>query len=302
MNYQHQYHAGNAPDCFKHLSLVLALQHLLRKDAPLFYLDTHAGAGKYALQAGGEHESGISRLWSRRRELGALRPWLDLLSGGAVDGHLAQYPGSPLLAARLLRPEDHLVVCESQAVPWRSLREELQGRSRTSVLQEDGYGCLHAHLPPVEGRGLVLLDPPYEAPDEWERLGDALVTAQRRWPQGVFLVWYPVKIRGRITRLWQALRPHFGFEIVELLQAPEEGRDRLIGSGLLMVRPPWGLREQLAAALSQMGPELSEPDGRGFWSLRMAAFPKLAATDPAFHGQQRLGGKTVPDTRKKGRS
>ena len=268
MNYDHHYHAGNSADCIKHLALSLTLQILIRKDTPLAYIDTHAGAGRYALGKEGEHSQGISRLWADRRSLPQAGTWLKVIGHENADGLLRHYPGSPALAAALLRPGDRMVLCERQPEVAACLRKILGKRPHTSILAEDGYHALFGQIPPPEKRGLVLIDPPFERHDEWKRLADGLVRAYARWPQGVYLIWYPVKIRGTITRLWQALRERLPVFVYELLQMPEEGREQLFGSGLILVNPPWGLREALAAALTELGPRLASPQIGGSWSLR----------------------------------
>ena len=273
MNYDHQYHAGNAADCVKHLALSLTLQILTRKDSPLAYIETHAGAGRYTLGTQGEHLQGVSRLWVDRRSLPHVGAWLKIVSNENTDGALRHYPGSPALAAALLRSTDRMVLCEEQPEVATRLRKAMGKRAHTSVIGEDGYRALFGQIPPPEKRGLVLIDPPFERRDEWERLADILIRAYQRWPQGVYLVWYPVKIRGTITRLWQALRERLPAFACELLQMPEEGREQLFGSGLIVVNPPWGLREALAAALTELGPLLSAPQGGGLWSLRCQGWP-----------------------------
>ncbi len=273
VNYRHDHHAGNAADCLKHLTLSLALERLLHKDAPLFYLETHAGAGRYSLANAGEHSAGVDRVWAARRELKGLSPWLDLLEEGAEDGVLRHYPGSPVVAARLLRPGDRMVLAETVAVVREQLRHNLAGRARTSILGEDGYAILRGHLPPPERRGLILMDPPFERRDEWEALAKAIIGAHARWPQGCQIVWYPVKVRGMISRLLQSLQRALDMEVVELRLEPETGGTNMVGSGLILVRPPWGLRERLLAALAVLGPVLAQG---GFWDLSYRALPQSA--------------------------
>lgn len=274
MNYDHQFHAGNAADCCKHLALTLFLQALTRKDAPLAYIDTHAGAARYALAREGEYLEGIGRLWSDRRSLVHAATWLKTVAAANADGALRHYPGSPAVAAALLRPTDRMVLCEQEAEPAQALRAAMGRRAHTSILAENGYRALFAQIPPAERRGLVLLDPPFEARDEWERLTDTLLRAYKIWPQGAYLVWYPVKTRGIITRFLQGLRGKLPATVMELLQRPEEGRERLIGSGLLMVNPPWGVVDNLAAAFAEIGPLLADPAMGGRWSLRCEGWPK----------------------------
>ncbi|MEY2341789.1 23S rRNA (adenine(2030)-N(6))-methyltransferase RlmJ [Acidithiobacillus sp. IBUN Pt1247-S3] len=277
MNYRHQFHAGNAADCMKHLALVLALTQLLEKDRPFYYVDTHAGAGRYALTAGGEAQEGIQRLWPQRRELTELRPWLDLLLPENAGKELTTYLGSPLLAVRLLRPQDQIFLLEKMPQIAQELRQALAGRPQSSILLEDGYQFLRRVAPPAAGRGLILVDPAFEAADEWERLAESLLAALQHWPQASFLVWYPIKIRGKISRLCQHLQVHTALQSVELLWEADSGRERLIGSGLLLIRPVWGFVEPLLAALGRMAPQLAP---RGEWSLQLRALPQAARQLP----------------------
>ncbi|MCE5387254.1 MAG: 23S rRNA (adenine(2030)-N(6))-methyltransferase RlmJ [Acidithiobacillus sp.] len=286
MNYQHQFHAGNAADCSKHLALVLALELLGKKDKPLFFMDTHGGAGRYELRFAAEARQGVHRLWEQRRNLPALGPWLDLLARENPGGTLTSYLGSPLLAARMLRPQDRMVVGELVPAVATRLRQELQRRPNTSVLAEDGYALLRGHLPPREGRGLVLIDPPYERADEWERLTEALLEARQRWPQGSFLLWYPRKNRAKIARLWQDLRRQMEFQVIELAFAEESGVERMTGSGLCFIRPPWGLLDRLLPAYHAMGPCLSEA---GYWGIQVQNFAKLPGS---------YGGKMAKEEKK----
>jgi len=280
VNYSHDHHAGNAADCLKHLALTLALERLRQKDAPLFYLDTHAGAGRYLLSPEGENRLGVDRVWAARRQLGSLSPWLELLAQDAENGVLKRYPGSPVIAARLLRAEDRMVLAETVATARERLRQALGGRSRTSILSEDGYTTLGAHLPPAEMRGLILMDPPFERRDEWEVLAKAIVAAHTRWPQGTQIVWYPIKVRGMISRLFRVLEQALDFEVVELRQERETGGVGMVGSGLILVRPPWGLRERLLSALAALGPILARA---GFWDLSYRALSR----DRLAHGGAR---------------
>ncbi|XTI72331.1 23S rRNA (adenine(2030)-N(6))-methyltransferase RlmJ [Acidithiobacillus sp. AC3] len=273
MNYRHQFHAGNAADCMKHLALVLALTRLLQKDRPLYFVDTHAGAGRYTVSAEGEAKDGIHRLWPQRRELAELRPWLDLLLPDNPGKELQHYLGSPLLAARLLRPQDPLFLLEKVPEIAQELREALVGRGQTSILQEDAYQFLRRPAPPAAGRGLVLVDPAFEAAEEWERLAEALISALQHWPLASFLVWYPIKIRGKISRLLAQLQAQTALQSIELLWESDAGQERLRGSGLVLLRPVWGFVEPLLAVLGRMAPSLAL---QGEWSVQLRGLPQVA--------------------------
>jgi 23S rRNA (adenine2030-N6)-methyltransferase len=208
MNYRHAFHAGNFADVFKHTILVGLLQALKEKPAPFCYLDTHAGAGRYDLRGveaarTGEAESGIVRLLGAQAEAPPLlRAYLDLIAAlnlAGYSGHaIAIYPGSPLIASHLLRPSDRAVLCELQGEEAAALKALFAGDARIGVHQRDGYAALAALLPPKERRGLVLIDPPFEAQEgEFCAIEAALKSAYARWPTGIYAIWYPIKPRRR---------------------------------------------------------------------------------------------------------
>ncbi len=253
MNYRHAFHAGNFADVFKHAVLTLALGALHRKDAPFCYLDTHAGAGRYDLedapaQASGEYRDGIARLWDWRDPPEELAAYLGAVRALNLCGRLRYYPGSPLLARSLLRAQDRMALCECQPEVAARLAREFAGDRQVTVrCGEDGYRVLKAWLPPRERRGLVLIDPPYEAEDEFGRVIAALCAAHRRWPTGTYMVWYPIKTRPPVARFHHALRES-GIRkilVVECLLYPEDVALRLNGCGLVILNPFWRLDQVL---------------------------------------------------------
>jgi 23S rRNA (adenine2030-N6)-methyltransferase len=257
MNYRHAYHAGNFADVLKHVALVLALDYLGRKDAPYFYLDTHSGRGDYPLTAGetqraGEYRDGIVRLLDAAAPPPAVAAYLDRIRElGVEDERLVAYPGSPRLAAACLRPGDRAAVCELEPREAAALRAELAGDDRFAVHERDGYEALKALVPPREKRGLALVDPPYEQPDEYDRLHAALVAAYARWPGGTYAAWYPIK-HGAAHASFLARMAATGIRrqlVVELVVRPEDSPVGLNGAGLLFVNPPWQLDVQLREAL-----------------------------------------------------
>jgi len=199
VNYRHGFHAGNFADVVKHTLLVLLLEALERKPAPLAYLDTHAGAGVYdlgseAARRTGEAAGGIGRLWPARGRLPAAAERLCQIVAALDAGDPPKlYPGSPWVAASLLRPTDRLVLAELHPEEARALKTEFQRDTRAAVHERDGYEMLKALTPPAERRGLVLLDPPYEQPEEFPELVKAVTAAHGRWSGGVYALWYPIK-------------------------------------------------------------------------------------------------------------
>lgn len=264
MNYRHAYHAGNHADVFKHAVLTLIVGHLLRKERPFFALDTHAGLGVYDLAAPealktGEAADGIGRVF----EAGSLRsaPALpEIVRGLNEPGSLRFYPGSPSVLRALLRADDRMVLSELHPEDQEVLRAAFRGDRRVGVHLRDGYEALLAFIPPPERRGLVLVDPPYEATDEAARLGASLVAACRKWPTGIFVAWFPIKNRETLRPLFSALAAG-GIEngiVAEFMRQPEDGV-RLAGSGMVILNPPWQLEDAIAALAFELAAILGAP-------------------------------------------
>lgn len=255
MNYRHGYHAGNFADVVKHIALVAILTHLKKKEASFAIIDTHGGRGAYDLDGEqarktGEAANGIGRL---RGLSGSLPPALATYLALAGQGG---YPGSPLIAARLMRSQDRLVAIEKHPEEAALLRGVLAPWRKATVAEADGYARLLKLLPPPERRGLVLIDPPFEAPDEFAQLATALRAAHRRFATGIYLVWYPVKAQGEAeTFVGETLTtgaPALTFEIA--IDAPET---KLARSGLLVLNPPYGFEEEMTAVLARLEPALA---------------------------------------------
>jgi len=269
MNYRHGYHAGNFADVAKHSLLTLLLTALSRKPAPWHYFDTHAGAGAYDLagedaRRSGEARDGILTLWAARGGLPAaverLCAVVAELNPGLAPGALPRiYPGSPRVAAALARDTDRLTLAELHPVEARALKAEFHGDQRTAVHQRDGYEMLRALVPPPEHRGLALLDPPYESPDEFTWLAEAVIACHGRWPAGIYALWYPIKDEPARKRFLRSLE-RSGLRrilLTEFRLGPKA--DALAGSGLLVVNPPWQsdgeMRECLQALVRVLAPD-----------------------------------------------
>jgi 23S rRNA (adenine2030-N6)-methyltransferase len=264
VKYRHAFHAGNFADVTQHVALVAALLRLTEKDRPLFLLDTHAGRGRYDIEGpGGEAASGVGRLASAGAPTShaALARYLGILRELNPAGTLATYPGSPLIAAALMRPGDRAAFCELQPGEAAALRREFRSDARVGVHARDGYEALGALLPPPEKRGLALIDPPYEETDaDFARVADALTGAAARWPQGVLMAWYPIKQGAVAARLHRRL---LGSGVTRLLVAelcvhPDDSRAGLNGSGLAIVNPPWRLDQDLRAIFPPLHAALAE--------------------------------------------
>ncbi len=282
MNYRHQYHAGNFADVMKHVLLVRLMRALQKKEKGFLYLDTHAGRGSYDLEvaaAGDTHErrpewpEGVGRLWSLAADAvpPALGEYLALVRDFDRDaGNLTAtprfYPGSPWLARRLARLVDRLALCEKHPAECAALQAELGGRAAVSVHEMNGYVALRAMLPPPERRALVLIDPPFEAQDEFAQIAAALREGLQRFPTGVFAVWYPLTGRARVDDFFAAVRalnppPTLA---AELTIADERSDIKLKGCGLLVINPPWQFEQEAAPALAFLGEALAQaPGGSG---------------------------------------
>jgi len=256
MNYRHAFHAGNFADCMKHALLVWLLRALARKPAAFAVLDTHAGIGAYDLAGEAAVRTGEA-LRGIFRVMAADPPELaDYL--GVVRG-LGMYPGSPAIARALLREGDRLVCCELHPEDCAVLRRRFGRDAAVSVHARDGYEALRALLPPAQRRGLVLIDPPYEAVEEFDRVVAGLVTAQARFPGGVLAAWYPIKHRAPVRAFHAAVRAAGIRDVVAADIWLREPLDpgRLNGCGLLVVNPPWKFEDEarpmLAALLGALG-------------------------------------------------
>ena len=276
MNYRHAYHAGNFADVLKHATLALALQRMTAKPAPLRIIDTHAGVGLYDLtgrEAGktGEWRHGIGRLLGPGAEplppavAALLEPYLAAVRAVNPPGsdELVRYPGSPMIARHLLRPGDRLIANEFHPDDNAALAAVLARERRAKVLALDGWTALKSLLPPRERRGLVLVDPPFEAQGELERLTTGLAEAHRRFATGVYLLWFPIKDPRPIARLQHAVLglglPKLLF--VDLMIRPARDPDRLNGTGLLIANPPYGLSGQLRELAPVLARRLAQEDG-----------------------------------------
>lgn len=256
MNYRHIFHAGNFADVAKHLTLVSVLTYMGRKAGPFAVIDTHAGIGLYDLSGSearrtGEADSGIRRLAVTEPVPPLTRTYLNL----ALDG--THYAGSPLLAAKLLRPQDRLVAIEKHLEDGAALAAVLKPYAKARVEIADGYRRLPALLPPPERRGVILIDPPFEAPDEFEQAARAFAAAYRRFATGVYLLWFPVKSAAEADGfcgeiLAAGVQKALRLDIT--LTHPPEGK--LASAGLVVVNPPWQLEGEVAAALGPVLPRL----------------------------------------------
>jgi 23S rRNA (adenine2030-N6)-methyltransferase len=278
MNYRHAFHAGNFADVMKHALLVRMLAYLQRKDTPLRVIDTHAGIGLYDLKGDeaertGEWVDGIGRLdepFSADVE-DLLRPYRRVLADLRARHGEHVYPGSPGLLRELLRRQDRGVLIELHPADHAVLQGRFNEVPNLKVMHLDGWMALHALIPPKEKRGLVLIDPPYEEPNELERLGDEILLSLRKWPTGVYAGWYPIKDLKPVDALFRRLGAEVGRPGLRLELLVDDPRDqnRLNGSGLCVINPPWTLQEEAEILLPALAERLSRQD---YGAYRCEAF------------------------------
>jgi len=263
MNYRHAFHAGSFADVMKHAILARILVYQTKKAAPLRFIDTHAGAGRYDLKSEAARRSpewrgGIGRLLEALPPApiaALLEPYLHAVGAHDESGMPFSYPGSPAIAQALLRPHDRIALCEAHPEERARLVAALGRDARLSIVGTDGYLALNAYVPPKERRGLVLIDPPFEAIDEDKRVERALAGALRKWPTGTYLAWRPVRERQADARFLNSVAALKAPNILRLEidvgpgPAGAHGQKPLERAGLLVVNPPHTLSAEARALL-----------------------------------------------------
>ena len=270
MNYRHIYHAGNFADVFKHAVLALLIERLKDKPAAFAVLDTHAGAGLYDVESAeaqktGEFARGFGQVAGQEGLPAELDPYLAAVKAANPDGGRRFYPGSPMVARALLRPQDRVAACELHPEDAAELKHRFARDPQVETHQRDGYAALTALLPPKEKRGLVLIDPPFELPDERRQVAQALQRAYARWPQGIYAIWYPVKSRGE-ARLFHAELVNTAIRrqlLAEMTVNDGDDPETLNGCGMVIVNPPFRLAETLKLVLPQLHGKLAVAGGVG---------------------------------------
>lgn len=255
MNYRHGFHAGNFADVFKHIVLIALVNSFFRKETPFCYLDTHAGIGVYDLksenaQKSKEFENGILKLLDSSITEKNIESLISLVKK-INSNDLKNYPGSPEIVKQLLRPQDRLILCELHPEEFQQLKKRYGHQKQIAVHHQDGYQALKAFLPPKEKRGLILIDPPYEDKNEFEKLIETLPQALKRFETGVYAIWYPIKNREPVNYFLREIKKHISREmlICELSLYPDDLPTHLNGSGMLIINPPWQLDDELNKTL-----------------------------------------------------
>lgn len=270
MNYRHGFHAGNFADVFKHALLARLLVHLKRKDTPFRVIDTHAGEGAYDLSAEaaertGEWRGGVGRLADLSHASADVRalmePYLACLGPWNEDGKPAAYPGSPTIAQRLMRPQDRAIFCELRPDAFATLRRRFVRDARVKAIQIDGYVGLGAYVPPKERRGLVLIDPPFERPDEFDAVFDAFTKAYVKWRSGIYALWHPSKNHQEVSRFYSRLKGSGIRRIITLSLSVGGEEEGLRTSGMVVVNPPFVFEQEAQTLLPFFAQLLAQGEG-----------------------------------------
>jgi len=277
MNYRHAFHAGNFADVLKHAVLACIGEYLKRKDGSFRVIDTHAGVGLYDLGSSesgrtGEWETGIGRLIAAEatgRPADLLAPYLEVVRSLNGEG-IRYYLGSPMLVRRLLRKQDRLTAIELHPADAALLKANFAGDFQTRVIELDGWLALGAHLPPKERRGLVLIDPPFEKPEEFDTILRGIEKAHRRWPGGTFAIWYPIKKVGEVERFRKGLAALDipGILDIRLTVRAPTPEPRLHGCGMVIVNPPYLLEAEMTDLLPFLAATLAQDElasARAIW-------------------------------------
>lgn len=274
LSYRHSFHAGNHADVLKHIVLMLIIENLQLKEKGFYYLDTHAGVGRYRLfgdeaEKTAEFEAGIARLWERDDLPPEVKRYVDQIKRLNYGGKaLRYYAGSPLIAAQLLRPQDRALLTELHPSDFPLLRHNFKEYANVVTKRDDGFQQLKATLPPKERRGLVLIDPPYELKEDYDLVVKAVEEGYKRFATGIYAVWYPVVLRQQTKRIVRALERSGIRKIlqIELAVRPDSDQRGMTASGMIVINPPWQLETQMKSILPYLT-EVLVPEGTGKWSL-----------------------------------
>ncbi|MBS1138615.1 MAG: hypothetical protein H6R13_68 [Proteobacteria bacterium] len=270
LSYRHAFHAGNHADVLKHIILLQIAEYMAEKPAPFWIIDTHAGAGRYALESAhasklAEYKDGIGRLWEAKGLPPAAKDYVEMVRQLNPDGKLKHYPGSPWLARQMLRDSDRLRLYEMHTTDAKLLLECFKGTGReVAITDGDGFIGLKAILPPPPRRALVLIDPSYETKSDYTGVVKALQEALKRFPTGTYALWYPMlsklesrQLPDKLKRLGAANWLHATLEV----KAPARDGFGMNGSGMFIINPPWTLEKKLHETLPKLTELLAQGDG-----------------------------------------
>lgn len=273
LSYRHAFHAGNHADVLKHFVLIATLDYYCRKDKPWWFIDTHAGAGCYSLEsihAGmtAEHEDGIGRLWDRDDMPPEFAPYLDAVGQFNPHRGLTFYPGSPALAMTRLREQDRMRLFELHPTDEVALQRTFaRDGDRVQIRKSDGFSGLRGLLPPPSRRSIVLIDPPYEVKEDYRRVVEVVADSLRRFPEGTYIVWYPLLARPEARRLPERLATLGAgswLDVRLVVRRPEPSGIGMFGSGLYVINPPWILPAALESVMPWLVSRLGLDEGAAF--------------------------------------
>jgi len=287
LSYRHAFHAGNHADVLKHVVLIQLLRYLGQKDTPYMYIDTHSGAGVYALDTryadkSREYETGIARLWDRKDLPEPVAEYVQLIKDMNPSGKMRYYPGSPYCADKVCREQDRLRLFELHPSDGKLLEENFrkleahaaaQGQrsstrgKRVMITRDDSFTGLKALLPPPSRRGLVLVDPPYEVKEDYRKVKDMLADALTRFPTGTYAVWYPVLQRMESRELPDRLKRLQGKDWLNVtlsIGGPSPDGFGLHSSGMFVINPPWTLEPMLREMMPFLVKALARDDQARF--------------------------------------
>ncbi len=269
LSYRHSFHAGNFADILKHIVLVEILEHLVKKDAPYEYIDTHAGAGLFNLESVyakklEEHTNGIGKL--KPGDFPELAGYFDVINSYNESGALKLYPGSPSIAKYFLRPQDRAWLCEMHPQDYTSLKQKIGKSKKIRVSCEDGLKGMSALLPPHSRRALVLIDPSYELKNEFEQVFDAVSKAHKKFSTGIYAVWYPVVDRQKVDRLKKKLIASEikNIQRFELGLSPDSDERGMTSAGLFVINPPWNLFDKMSTLLPRLAQVIGDTNEKCF--------------------------------------
>ena len=278
LSYRHAFHAGNHADVLKHFVFALVLDYFQQKDKPFCVVDTHAGAGLYALDSGyaaqnAEFESGIAKLYNASDLPESLKNYIGFIKKLNENKVLKLYPGSPLIAQHFLRRDDKLRLFELHPSDYKLLLENFRGQNfsgqgrQTKIEMFDGFAGLKSCLPPASKRGMVLVDPPYELKEDYAHVVNALKDSFARFATGTYIVWYPLLQRPEPTQMIEKLKHlqvNNWLNVTLFVQAPSDEGFGMFGSGLFMVNPPWTLPKKLEETMPYLTNALAQDDSAEF--------------------------------------
>ena len=277
--YRHAFHAGNHADVLKHITLCLVLRYMNQKDKSYRLIDTHAGAGGYSLegqyaQKKGEYLQGVARLWDRVDLPPAVADYMTLVQQFNPEGRLEQYPGSPAFAQMLLRAQDQLRLFELHPTDHRILEAFLGKVKGAEAKDTDGFDGLKGQVPPSSRRAVVLMDPSYEGHGDYSKVIASLREAIARFPEGVYMVWYPQVSKleaAQLPRRLEGLAPKGWLHARLTVQVPDSQGFGLAGSGMFILNPPYTLHDELLAVLPYLTEVLGQYDGANYLLEQKAA-------------------------------